>query len=105
MLAGADGLDPRQPTVVPTEPYTAALGGDLSGRRVGVLAEGFGWEGRSEGAVDEAVRDAAHRLEKAGALVQEVSVPWHRMAMPVWMAIAMEGALECMVRGNGVGTN
>jgi amidase len=105
VLAGADGLDPRQPSVVPVEPYSAGLDGNLSGMRVGVLAEGFEWEGRSEPAVDEAVRDAARRLEKAGAVVTDVSVPMHRQAMPVWMAIAMEGVTELMVKGNGAGTN
>ena len=105
VLAGADGLDPRQPAVVPTEPYSEGLDGDLSGLRVGVLAEGFGWEGRSEAAVDAAVRDAAWRLEKAGAAVRDVSVPMHRAAMAVWMAIALEGAADMLVRGNGVGTN
>jgi amidase len=105
VLAGADGLDPRQPSVVPTEPYSAGLDGDLSGMRVGVVAEGFGWEGQSEAAVDEAVGDAARRLEKAGAVVGEVSVPMHRQAMPVWMAIALEGATELMVKGNAMGTN
>ena len=105
VLAGADGLDPRQPSVVPTEPYSAGLDGDLSGMRVGVVAEGFGWEGRSEAAVDDAVRDAARRLEKAGAVVGDVSVPMHRQAMAVWMAIALEGATELMVKGNAMGTN
>ena len=104
VLAGADGLDPRQPSVVPAEAYSAGLDGDLRGVRIGVLAEGFGWQGRSEEAVDEAVREAARRLEKAGAVVSEVSVPMHRMAMPVWMAIGMEGGTNLLVHGNGLGT-
>jgi amidase len=104
VLAGADGLDPRQPSVVPTEPYSAGLDGDLRGVRVGLLTEGFGWEGRSEDAVDDAVRETARRLEKAGATVTEVSVPMHRMAMPIWMAIGMEGATDLMIHGNGLGT-
>ncbi len=104
VLAGADGHDPRQPSVVPTERYSGGLDGDLTGVRVGLLTEGFGWEGRSEEAVDAAVRDAARRLEKAGAAVAEVSVPMHRMAMPVWMAIGMEGATDLMIHGNGLGT-
>ncbi|HEV7863604.1 MAG TPA: amidase [Acidimicrobiia bacterium] len=105
VLAGADGLDPRQPSVVASEPYGAGLDGDLSGVRIGVVAEGFGWEGRSEAAVDEAVQEAARRLEKAGAAVGPVSVPMHRQGLPVWMAIAMEGATELMVKGNATGTN
>jgi amidase len=105
VLAGADGLDPRQPSVVPTEPYSAGLDGDLAGMRVGIVAEGFGWEGASEPAVDEAVREAARRLEKAGAAVTDVSVPMHRQAMPVWMAIGIEGTNELMVKGNAMGTS
>jgi amidase len=105
VLAGADGLDPRQPAVVPTEAYGARLDGDLSGLRVGVLAEGFGWKGRSEAAVDEAVRDTAWRLEKSGAVVRDVSVPMHRQGPAVWTVIAMEGVTDLMVRGNAMGTN
>ncbi|MDQ1506329.1 MAG: amidase [Actinomycetota bacterium] len=105
VLAGADGLDPRQPAVVPTEAYGARLDGDLAGLRVGVLAEGFEWPGRSEAAVDEAVRDTASRLEKAGAAVGKVSVPMHRQGPAVWTVIAMEGVTELMVRGNATGTN
>lgn len=105
VLAGADGLDPRQPSVVPTETYSARLDGDISDVRVGVVAEGFGWEGRSEAAVDEAVRDAAWRLEKAGATVRDASVPMHRQGPAIWTVIAMEGATELMVKGNSMGTN
>jgi amidase len=105
VLAGADGLDPRQPSVVPTEAYSEGLDGDLSGMRIGVLSEGFGWEGRSEAEVDEAVRETARRLEKAGATVGEVSVPMHRAGLAVWMTIALEGATELMVKGHGMGTN
>jgi len=105
VLAGADGLDPRQAAAVPTGRYSEGLDGDLSGLRVGVLAEGFGWEGRSEEAVDEAVGAAAWRLEKAGAAVREVSVPMHRAAMGVWAAVALEGAADLLVHGNGFGTN
>jgi amidase len=105
VLAGSDGLDPRQPSVVPTEQYSARLDGDISGLRVGVVTEGFGWEGRSEAAVDDAVREAAWRLEKAGAAVREVSVPMHRQGPAIWTVIAMEGATELMVKGNSMGTN
>ena len=105
VLAGTDGLDPRQPGTVPTERYSEGLDGDLTGLRVGVLAEGFGWEGVSEEEVDEAVRAAAWRLEKAGAVVREVSVPMHRAAMVVWASIALEGAADLLIHGGGFGTN
>src|SRR5215218_7335142 len=59
VLAGRDGLDPRQPAGLTPQQYAAALGGDVSGLRVGVLAQGFGIEELSEPGVDETVRAAA----------------------------------------------
>jgi amidase len=105
VLAGRDGLDPRQPTEVPTERYSEGLTGNVSGVRVGIVGEGFGWEGLSEPEVDEAVRDAAHRLEKAGAVVSDVSVPMHRQGIHIWNAVIIEGATELMVKGNSMGSN
>jgi amidase len=105
VLAGGDGLDPRQPTEVPTERYSEALTGDLTGVRVGIVDEGFGWEGLSEPEVDEAVRDAASQLEKAGAAVSNVSVPLHRQGIHIWNAVIFEGATELMVKGNALGSN
>ena len=104
-IAGRDGLDPRQPADIPIEAYSQALDGNLSGVRVGIVNEGFGWEGLSEPEVDDAVRDAAHRLEKVGATVTDVSVPLHRQGMAIWNAVIIEGATELMVKGNAMGTN
>src|SRR5437879_7049948 len=50
-IAGPDGLDPRQPSTVRTDPYTRALTGDARGLRVGIVREGLGWPGASEPAV------------------------------------------------------
>src|SRR5947209_7323900 len=83
--------------------YLGALTGDISGLRVAVVTEGFGIEGLSEDDVDAAVRDAAYALAKLGARVQDVSIPWHRDAMAVWNAIALEGATRQMVAGEGMG--
>jgi amidase len=105
VMAGRDGLDPRQPSEVPTERYSEALTGNLSGVRVGIVAEGFGWEGLSEPEVDDAVRDAAHRLEKTGAMVNDISVPLHRQGIHIWNAVIIEGATELMVKGNALGSN
>ena len=104
-LAGRDGLDPRQPTVVPTEAYSQALSADLEGVRVGIVEEGFGWEGLSEPEVDETVRQAALLLGKAGATVGSVSIPLHRSGIHIWTAVIVEGATELMVKGNSMGSN
>ncbi|WP_127782989.1 amidase [Rhodococcus sp. X156] len=103
VLAGADGLDPRQ-VGVQLQDYVAALELGAAGLRVGVLAEGFDWPGVSDPAVDATVRAAAEALREAGATVQEVSVPMHRHGLAIWNAIATQGATDQMVRGDAVGT-
>ena len=77
VIAGPDGLDPRQvnPRV---ENYTSALGQGVTGLRIGVLAEGFGRQ-ESEPAVDALVRSAAAGLAALGATVTEISVPMHTL--------------------------
>jgi amidase len=103
-MAGADGLDPRQ-VDVRTEAYTAALKRDAGGLRVGVLREGFGLPGVSEPDVDSAVRDTAALLERAGADVEEVSVPMHLDGLAVWAAISTEGLVDMATHGEGLGVN
>jgi amidase len=104
VIAGPDGLDPRQSGGVRTDAYTQRLTGDARGLRIGVVTEGFGWP-NSEREVDAMVRDAAQRLGRAGAQVTEVSVPLHRDGVHIWNAIAVEGATMLMVAGNSMGTN
>lgn len=103
VLAGADGLDPRQGNIK-TAPYTEALGKSIAGLRIGVVNEGFGRPG-SEADVDSMVRKGADLLRKLGAVVEEVSIPAHATAMPIWSAIAHEGATAQMMLGNGFGFN
>ena len=104
-IAGPDGLDPRQQAGLRGEAYTQALTGDVRGLRLGIVQEGFGWEGLSEKDVDESVTEAAHSFESIGAQVRAVSIPWHRDGIHIWNAIAMEGATMLMVAGNSMGTN
>ena len=103
-IAGEDGMDPRQVGVV-TQPYVSELERGADALRVGVLTEGFGIPDASEADVDAAVREAAGVLERAGASVEEVSVPMHRDGLAIWNAIAIEGATDLMVRGDAFGTN
>lgn len=104
VIAGPDGLDPRQYDVR-TERYTTALHEDLSGLRIGVLKEGFGIEGLSEDDVDATVREGVGVLEKAGAKASEISVPMHSDGIAVWSAIALEGGTDLMVAGDAGGSN
>jgi amidase len=55
--------------------------------------------------VDAAVRKGAALLGKLGAAVEEVSIPLHRAGPAIWTPIALEGATELMMKGNGMGTN
>lgn len=103
VIAGPDGLDPRQ-YAPRTAPYTQALGKGVDGMTIGVVAEGFGHP-NSEPEVDATVRRAAGRLIKLGAKVEEVSVPMHTAGAAIWSPIALEGATELMMKGNGFGTN
>lgn len=104
-IAGYDGLDPRQYSVEVADSYTTALTGEANGLRVGIVKEGFGWQGLSESDVDEIVKAAAYRLEKVGAEVSEVSIPMHRDGIHIWKPIATEGATKLMIQGNSMGTN
>ncbi len=104
VLAGPDGLDPRQTADAVPPGAVEALSRGAEGLRFGVLAEGFGWS-VSEPDVESSVRDAAARLGELGASVAEVSVPWHRDGGKLTHAIAAEGSTALMVHGNGLGTN
>ena len=91
VMAGRDGLDPRQgdvPASLP--PYAAALARGVKGLRVGLLDEGFGVPG-GDPAVDEAVREAVRTLERGGAQIARVSVPLHTQALPALLPIYLEG--------------
>jgi amidase len=92
VLAGEDGLDPRQYNVK-TEAYTKALGGDAKGLKIGIVKEGFG-HANSERDVDAKVKQAANALRDLGATVSEVSVPMHAAGLAIWSPIALEGELS-----------
>lgn len=104
VIAGEDGMDPRQYRVK-TESYTKALAGGVGGLRIGIVREGFDWPGLSETDVDQLVIKAAGRFEQLGAVVSTVSVPMHRDGIHIWNGIAIEGATAQMLKGNSMGTN
>ncbi|MXY33048.1 MAG: amidase [Boseongicola sp. SB0664_bin_43] len=103
VLAGEDGLDPRQ-CCPRTFRYTEALGRGAQGLRIAILEEGF-HRPESEADVDRTVRAAAERFRELGAHVDEVSVPEHHLAVDCWTAITVEGLQDHMMHGNSGGTN
>jgi amidase len=96
VIAGPDGVDPRQHGAR-WEDYRAALGLPAKGLRIGVLKEGFG---RGEADVDECVREAATRFAHLGATVSEISVPLHAVAGGITFA-AMQGMIASMFHLDG----
>ena len=103
VLAGPDGLDPRQGGAK-TAVYTEALGKGVAGMKIGVVKEGFGWPS-SEADSDAKVQAAAALFRKLGATVEEISIPMHRIGKDIWLPIAAEGAQAQMMMGNGMGFN
>jgi amidase len=103
VIAGADGLDPRQYDVR-VDKYTTALGRGVAGMKIGVLSESFGWPA-SEADVDSKVRESADRLRSLGAQVEDVSIPMHLDGLSIWTPIALEGLQAQMMNGNGMGFN
>src|SRR5207247_1877950 len=101
VMAGRDGLDPRQ-GVPEVKDYVGALGKSIAGLRIGLLTEGFGSAG-AEPDVEEAVRAASRVLVELGAEIGEVSVPWHHRAHLVAAPFSLEGALQQILLTNGLG--
>ena len=101
VIAGPDGLDPRQPESIPEVDYLAALGGGLRGLRIGIMKEGFG-RPESSPVTDSAVREALARMQAAGAEIEEVAVPAHEEMFAIWNAICVEGTAALMF-GAGTG--
>ena len=104
VIAGADGLDPRQPPNIRPDMYTRFLTGDARGLRIGIVREGFRWPDAGESDVEEIVKDAAHRLTRAGATVSEISIPMHREGGHIFAPIAHEGATMLLMGGNAGGS-
>ena len=103
VLAGPDGLDPRQ-YGGEAQPYRELMAGGVAGLRIAMVEEGFGWP-QSQAASDGVVREAAERLRGMGAVVDPVSLPLHRLGSAIWLPIAAEGATVQMMHGNGFGFN
>jgi amidase len=103
VIAGPDGLDPRQ-YGVKTDAYVKALSKGVSGMKIAVVKEGFTAPNIMPGVADS-VRTAAETLRGLGATVEELSIPEHDLARSVWTPIAIEGLQWQMMLGNGMGMN
>lgn len=102
VIAGEDGLDPRQyaPKV---EAYSEALGRGVDGLKIGILTEGFQLP-NMDMRVEAKVHEAIARLERMGAMVGTASVAEHGLAGALWQSIGCEGLMMQMMH-NGMGFN
>lgn len=103
VIAGADGLDPRQYAPV-VEPYTQVLDRGVRGLRIGVLLQGFQLPNLDPRVADK-VLFAIDHLQQLGAQVSEVSIAEHGLAGALWQPIGCEGLTAQMMHGNGMGFN
>ncbi|HKI98495.1 MAG TPA: Asp-tRNA(Asn)/Glu-tRNA(Gln) amidotransferase subunit GatA [bacterium] len=103
MLGIIAGHDPRDATSaqVPVPDYRAALGGDLKGKRVGLVREFQAWGG-VEAVVAETFQANVKQLEALGAEVREVSLPSLDYGIAVYYILAPSEASSNLGRYDGV---
>jgi len=103
LLNGIAGHDPADSTSVPTgtPDYTAALGRDIKGLRIGIPREYSASEGLDP-EVSAAVEGAVRTLESLGAERVEISLPHTRYAVAVYYVIAPCEASSNLARYDGV---
>lgn len=82
-IAGRDGIDDRQyaaPLPVTLPNYSAGLDQGVRGLRIGLLKEGFAFDGILDPRVKSKVLSAADKFRSLGAEVVDISVPLHTVA-------------------------
>jgi aspartyl-tRNA(Asn)/glutamyl-tRNA(Gln) amidotransferase subunit A len=91
VIAGHDRQDPTTRTAVVPD-YSAALTGDIQGARLGIPQE-FYFE-QLDAEVGDSVRAAIQTLERAGAHVEEVSLPLSKYAVAAGRIISLTESAE-----------
>ncbi len=99
VLAGRDKMDSTSLDVAVPD-YTAKLGEDLRGVRLGMPKEYF--IGGTDPQVDKAVRDAIRHYESLGAEIVEISLPHTDYAVGVYYIVATAEASANLARFDGV---
>ncbi|MCB1077941.1 MAG: aspartyl/glutamyl-tRNA amidotransferase subunit A, partial [Verrucomicrobiae bacterium] len=102
LLRAIAGHDPRDSTSVAVEvpDYTASLGRDIAGKKIGLPKEYFA-DGLDAG-VRSAVETAIKQLESLGAVPVEISLPNTEYAVSVYYIIANAEASANLARFDGV---
>ncbi len=102
LLNVISGHDPRDSTSVPLEvpDFTAGLGHEIKGLKVGVPKEYF-IEGLDP-EVEQCIKDAIDALERLGAEIVEVSLPHTGYAVATYYILATSEASSNLARFDGV---
>ncbi len=99
VIAGHDPLDATS-SMEPVPDFSAELEKPVAGLRIGVPAEYF-----AEGLdleVRVAIEDTIERLRAAGAVIQPISLPHTRYAVPAYYVLATAEASSNLARFDGV---
>ncbi|KAK7488411.1 hypothetical protein BaRGS_00020385 [Batillaria attramentaria] len=100
VIAGYDdGRDPRQFPNMAVPEYSRLIDGNVSGKKVGLLKEGF--DNCTEDIVKTIVRGVANNLPSYGISVADTSIPMHRDGGAIWTVGSGQGLYHCMLRDGG----
>jgi len=102
LLEAIAGHDPADSTSVnsPVPRYSEMLAGDIKQIRIGVPKEYFVSGVAAE--VRDAVRKAINELEKQGAVIEEISLPYTEYAVAVYYIVATAEASSNLARYDGM---
>ena len=92
VLAGTDGIDPRQ-LGCRTQRYSEGLGQGVAGLRIALLEEGFAADAPANASVER----AAGQLAAAGAKLERVSVPEHVSHAATLLPAFLTGTVDGML--------
>ena len=100
IIAGSDPMDATSLAETPTE-FLAGLTGDVKGLRIGIPSECYANAGL-DAEVAAKTKAAADTLAEAGAIVEEISLPFLDYVIPAYYIIATAEASSNLSRFDGV---
>lgn len=100
IISGKDSMDGTS-LDIDYPKYLSSLTGDIKGIKIGIPKEWYNNNGL-DSEVAEKTRKVAEVLEKAGAVVEEISLPFAEYAIPAYYIIATAEASSNLSRFDGV---
>lgn len=100
IISGKDSMDGTSLDIDYPD-YLSSLTGDVKGLKIGIPKEWYNNKGL-DSEVAEKTRKVAEVLEKAGAIIEEISLPFAEYAIPAYYIIATAEASSNLSRFDGV---